>query len=173
MKKYRHLLLSILIIIADQVSKSFIVSNIKVNTIGYTFFNDFLWIVHVRNNAVAFSLGHTLSLPIRTILFIFLPIVVLFYVFYLMYFEKEIKVTNFQRWLLAGFIGGGVGNLIDRIFRNFQVVDFISNKVYGLFGLERWPTWNVADATVVICGVLMLSSIIYGYLNKRRKKEES
>lgn len=172
MKKYRHLLLSALIIIIDQLSKNFIVSNIKVNTIGYTFFNDFLWIVHVRNNAVAFSLGHTLSLPIRTILFIFVPIIVLFYVFYLMYFEKEIKITNFQRWLLAGFIGGGVGNLIDRIFRDFQVVDFISNKVYGLFGLERWPTWNVADATVVVCGVLMLSSIIYGYLNKRKQNED-
>jgi len=168
MKKYKHLFLSVFIIIIDQISKIFIINNIKLNTIGYSFFNDFLQIIHVRNNAVAFSLGHTLSLPVRTILFIIIPIIVLFYVFYLMYYEKEILISPFQRWLLAGFIGGGVGNLIDRIFRDFQVVDFMSNKVFGLFGLERWPTWNFADASVVICGVLMLISIIYGYFNNKK-----
>ncbi|MCY1152215.1 MAG: signal peptidase II [Sphaerochaetaceae bacterium] len=169
MKKYKHLLLSVFIVIVDQISKSFIVANVKLNTIGYSFFNDFLQIIHVRNNAVAFSLGTSLSLPIRTVLFIFLPIVVLIYIFYLMYYEKELQITNFQRWLLAGFIGGGLGNLIDRIFRSFQVVDFMSNKVYGLFGLERWPTWNFADASVVVCGVLMLISIIYGYVKNNKK----
>ncbi len=168
MKKYKHLFLSVFIIIIDQLSKIFIINNIKLNTIGYSFFNDFLQIIHVRNNAVAFSLGNTLSLPVRTILFIIIPIIVLFYVFYLMYYEKEITISPFQRWLLAGFIGGGVGNLIDRIFRDFQVVDFMSNKVFGLFGLERWPTWNFADASIVICGVLMLISIIYGYFNNKK-----
>lgn len=168
MKKYKHLFLSVFIIIIDQISKIFIINNIKLNTIGYSFFNDFLQIIHVRNNAVAFSLGHTLSLPVRTILFIIIPIIVLFYVFYLMYYEKEILISPFQRWLLAGFIGGGVGNLIDRIFRDFQVVDFMSNKVFGLFGLERWPTWNFADASIVICGVLMLFSIIHGYYNNKK-----
>ncbi len=168
MKKYKHLFLSVFIIVIDQLSKVFIIKNINLNTIGYSFFNDFLQIIHVRNNAVAFSLGRTLSLPVRTILFIILPIIVLFYIFYLMYYEKEIIITPFQRWLLAGFLGGGIGNLIDRIFRDFQVVDFMSNKVFGLFGLERWPTWNFADASVVICGVLMLISIIYGYFNNKK-----
>ena len=169
MKKYRHLLLSAIIIIIDQISKSFIVANIKVNTLGYSLFNDFLQIIHVRNNAVAFSLGHTLSQPVRTVLFIILPIIVLIYIFYLMYFEKEIIITKFQRWLLAGFIGGGIGNIIDRVFRDFQVVDFMSNKVYGLFGFERWPTWNFADASVVVCGVLMLISLIYGHFSSTKK----
>lgn len=168
MKKYKHLLLSIIIIIFDQITKSFIVSNIKLNTIGYSFFNDFLRIIHVRNNAVAFSLGHSLSFPIRLVLFIIVPIFVLIYIFYLMYFDKEIHITNFQKWLFAGFIGGGVGNLIDRIFRDFQVVDFMSNKVYGLFGLDRWPTWNIADASVVVCGVLMILSYIYGYFKNKK-----
>ncbi len=84
-----------------------------------------------------------------------------------MYYEKELNITNFQKWLFAGFIGGGVGNLIDRIFRDFQVVDFMSNKVYGFLGFERWPTWNFADASVVVCGVLMILSLLYGYLRKK------
>ncbi len=170
MKKYKHLLLSLAIIIVDQITKSLIVANIKLNTIGYSFFNDFLQIIHVRNNAVAFSLGNTLSLPIRTVLFIFLPILMLGYIFYLMYFEKEISITKFQRWLLAGFIGGGIGNLIDRIFRDFQVVDFMSNKVYGLFGLQRWPTWNIADASIVVCATLMVISLIVDFIRNKRSE---
>lgn len=161
------MILSVIIIFIDQLTKNFVVANIEINTIGYSIFNDFLRIIHVRNNAVAFSLGHNLDFPIRLVLFIIVPILVIFYIFYLMYYEKEIKITNFQRWLFAGFIGGGLGNLYDRIFRGFQVVDFMSNKVYGLFGLDRWPTWNIADASVVICGVLMILSIIYGYFKNK------
>ncbi|MGD1820997.1 MAG: signal peptidase II [Pleomorphochaeta sp.] len=172
-KKYRHLFLSLFIILIDQISKFFIVANIAENTIGYSFFNDFLWIVHVRNNAVAFSLGHSLDLPIRIVLFIIIPIIVLIYIFYLMYFEKDFKLTNFQRWLFAGFIGGGIGNLIDRIFKNFQVVDFMSNRVYGFLGFERWPTWNFADASIVICVSLMLISLIVGHFNRKKVLEDN
>jgi signal peptidase II len=57
-------------------------------------------------------------------------------------------------------LGGGIGNLIDRIFRNFRVVDFISVKVYGFLGFERWPTWNIADASLVVSGILLAASII-------------
>ena len=31
-----------------------------------------------------------------------------------------------------------------------------SFKFYGLFGLERWPTFNVADSAVVVCGILLV-----------------
>lgn len=58
--------------------------------------------------------------------------------------------------------GGGTGNLIDRIFRGgFRVVDFISVKVYGFLGFERWPTWNIADASLVISGILLAVSLLF------------
>ena len=60
-------LLSIFIIVADQVTKSWIVANIPEGTIGYSFFGDFLWIVHVRNTAIAFSMGDGLPLFIKYI----------------------------------------------------------------------------------------------------------
>ena len=50
--------------------------------------------------------------------------------------------------------------MIDRIFRSLRVVDFISVKFYGLFGLERFPTWNVADSAVVVSVILLLLSFI-------------
>ena len=59
---------------------------------------------------------------------------------------------------VCGIVGGGIGNLIDRFFRPEGVVDFIDVKFYGLFGMERWPTFNVADSAVVVCGILLIIS---------------
>ena len=69
---------------------------------------------------------------------------------------------------MAGIIGGGFGNLIDRIFRPAGVVDFIDVRFYGIFGLERWPTFNVADASVVVAGILLIVSFI---LEKDKENE--
>lgn len=59
------------------------------------------------------------------------------------------------RWVipLGLVLGGGVGNLIDRLFRDHdgKVVDFID--------LHVWPVFNLADSAIVIgVGVLLLLS---------------
>jgi signal peptidase II len=61
---------------------------------------------------------------------------------------------------VAGIIGGGIGNIIDRIFRAGGGVDFISVNFDGLLGMDRWPTFNIADASVVVCCLLFLFSIL-------------
>jgi signal peptidase II len=53
-------------------------------------------------------------------------------------------------------LGGAVGNLIDRIFRDpgflrGGVVDFLS--VFGPDG-QVWPVFNVADSAIVCGGIL-------------------
>ena len=60
---------------------------------------------------------------------------------------------------MAGILGGGIGNIIDRIFRPEGVVDFISVKFYGILGFDRWPTFNIADASVVVCVFMFLFSV--------------
>ena len=74
-----------------------------------------------------------------------------------------------------GIVGGGLGNLIDRFFRAEGVVDFIDLKFYGLFGLERWPTFNVADSAVVVCGLLLIISFIITFIkeSKESKSQEA
>ena len=57
-------------------------------------------------------------------------------------------------------MGGGLGNYGDRIFRPQGVVDFLDFKFYGIFGMERWPTFNVADMTVVIAAILLFISFL-------------
>jgi signal peptidase II len=170
--KLMPFLLTGLIIMADQLTKGLIVKNWPLRNprggefIRDVFGNDLLWIIHVRNKAIAFSLGDNLPDSLRPALFVVLPLVVLGFLCW--YYYRSGELTGLQRWAFAGIIGGGVGNIIDRIFRPDGVVDFISVKLYGFLGMDRWPTFNVADSSVVICGILLFLSII---LSPRRMEE--
>jgi signal peptidase II len=50
-------------------------------------------------------------------------------------------------------VGGALGNLSDRAFRSHHgaVVDFVA--------LHVWPTFNVADACIVVGGILFVASL--------------
>ena len=142
-RKLLPFILTAVVIILDQLTKLLIVKNIQYGTIGVQFFGDFLRIVHISNTGVAFSVGASWSETARHLLFSLLPLIVIGVVV-VVYFRNN-EFTYLQRWAITGIIGGGLGNLIDRFFRSEGVVDFIDVKFYGLFGLQRWPTFNVAD----------------------------
>jgi len=169
-EKILPLSLTAFVIALDQVTKSIIANNWPIdrfNIIWDVFNNDFLRIIHVRNPAIAFSLGNNLPDAIKPVAFIVLPILVLGFLVW--YFFKSNEFTLLQRWVAAGIIGGGLGNIIDRIFRPAGVVDFIDVKFYGIFGWERWPTFNFADASVVVCCILLFITLLIDI--KRNKKE--
>lgn len=159
-------ILSGIVILADQITKAMIVNSIPLNTIGYSFFNGLLRIVHVANTGVAFSIGYSWSLVIRRLCFGIVPLIVMILVI-IIYFRNK-TFTNLQRWAICGIIGGGIGNIIDRFFRAEGVVDFIDVKFFGIFGMERWPTFNVADAAVVVCGIMLLISFIVVTLREKK-----
>jgi signal peptidase II len=160
-EKTLPLILTALVILFDQCVKGFIVKNWPMEGmfIKNVFNNDFLYIIHVRNKAIAFSLGENIPSGLKPILFIAVPLVVLG--FLLVYYLKSNEFTRLQRWAAAGILGGGIGNIIDRIFRPDGVVDFISVKFYGIFGFERWPTFNIADSSVVVCCIILFVSILF------------
>jgi signal peptidase II len=39
-------------------------------------------------------------------------------------------------------------------------VDFLDFKFYGFLGLARWPTFNLADMTVVLAGILLFVTFL-------------
>lgn len=167
--KYNKLIplgLSLVLLISDQISKLIIVKTIPLNTVGWRVLGDFFRIIHVRNLGVAFSIGHGLPDIMRRILFILLPLV--FVILLLIYYLKDKTISRFQGWAIAGIIGGGLGNLVDRIFRPAGVVDFLDFRFYGLFGMERFPTFNIADSSVVVCGILLIISFL---IEERSRKE--
>lgn len=164
-EKLLPFILSAVILLLDQITKAVVVSKIAIcnYSSGYyetvpALFGDFLRIIHVTNKGVAFSMGNTLGETARRFLFCVSPLVVIAIVV-ATYFRSD-EFTKLQRFAICSIIGGGLGNLVDRFFRPDGVVDFIDIKFYGLFGMERWPTFNVADSAVVVGGVLLLGSYL-------------
>ena len=151
-------ILTLAVVLADQLTKWLITVFIPIHSIGASFFGDFLRIIHARNTAIAFSIGTDLAPALKIFLFSAVPLVVLGII--AIYILKTDSLTPLQRWAACGILGGGLGNLVDRIFRPLGVVDFIDVKFYGLFGLDRWPTFNVADAAIVVCGLLLVISFM-------------
>jgi signal peptidase II len=120
---------------------------------------DLLRFVLFQNTAIGFSIGRNLPAAVQRPLFIALNVVVVAAVVLYSLFTRD-NLTGFQRWCLAAIVGGGLGNNIDRIFRPAGVVDFVQMKVFGLFGMEYWPVYNLSDATLVISGILLVISFL-------------
>lgn len=64
--------------------------------------------------------------------------------------------TSGRAVILGLILGGALGNLADRFFRDDHgaVVDFVA--------LHFWPTFNVADACIVVGCILLLISLLRG-----------
>lgn len=145
------------LLVLDQVTKVIVIRMIPLYyQSGYTIevLGDFLRLIHARNLGVAFSIGDGLAPTIRRLAFILLPATISVGLFVSLI--KPGVWSGLERYAVSCIIAGGLGNLIDRIFRPDGVVDFIDVKFYGLFGLERWPTFNVADSSVVVGGVALI-----------------
>jgi len=70
---------------------------------------------------------------------------------------------------LALVLGGALGNLIDRLCSPDHVVtDFLSFFVSTGSGAHAWPTFNIADAAVVVGAILMF---FYVYIVERGRVE--
>lgn len=155
-----------LVVVADQITKALVVAHVPANTVACAWGGDFFWLVHQRNTGVAFSLGNGLPEVVRHGLFVLVPLVIL--VGLAVYGWKDKTLTHLQRWGLGLILGGGLGNIIDRVFRPDGVVDFLSFRFYGLFGMERFATFNVADSGVTLGGALIVLSLFVG--RKRKQK---
>ncbi len=95
------------------------------------------------NRGVAFSLLSGLTVPI--------VLVVLALVLLLTRFARSVP-TRPAAVAVGMVIGGALGNLVDRLLRpHGEVVDFVYTGV--------WPTFNVADASIVCGGILLAVSL--------------
>lgn len=155
----------------DQITKWLVVKYIPLYSVKMQFFGDFLQIVHVRNLGAAFSVGGNLPQILRSVLLAAIPVVILILVM-IVYFRNN-TFTWLQRWLICGVAGGGFGNLFDRVFRKDGVIDFIDVKFYGLFGFERFPTFNMADSFIMVCGILLMISFLVQVRKEKKNKEKN
>ena len=146
LKKGFFLLIIVMIISAanfavDRVTKIYAVENIKgqgtIQVVGN------LFILHYAENDGAFlGFGGNMPAPLKKLLLILLPsLIVAVAIFYTAFSGN---IPGGQIACLSCIIGGGIGNLYDRIFNHGIVIDFMN---FGIGGL-RTGILNVADLSV-------------------------
>lgn len=168
-KRLFPFVLSVCIIAADQITKFLVVASIPAWSVGYDFFNGAFRIIHVYNPGAAFSLGSEMPGFLRSVILGLVPSLVIVIILAVYFRHKEF--SQLQRWCIAGIVGGGIGNLIDRFLRPDGVVDFIDVAVYGFLGFERWPTFNIADSAIVVSGIILIASFLKNFLAEIKKSK--
>lgn len=69
-------------------------------------------------------------------------------------------------WATLLIISGGLGNMIDRIFRDGKVIDFLQ---FGFW--EEFPVFNIADCSIVVgCSLLILYFVIDTVNDLKKRK---
>jgi signal peptidase II len=130
----------------DQLTKSLVVANIDVNQ-RIDVVGDLVQLWHAENSGAAFSM-----LQNGQLIFV---VVSLFALGLIAYFFRELHGRRLGIFVLLGLVlGGTLGNFTDRL-RYGQVTDFLSVG----FGDVRWPTFNVADSSIVI-GILCFVALL-------------
>lgn len=166
---------TLFIVIIDQVTKFLVkggtipILNLRVDGMYYgqsiDVIGEFFRITFVENPGLAFGIDVNDTAKLLLSLFSLLASIGIFY-----YLYKSRDQKLIVRLSLAFILGGAIGNLIDRTFYGLfygyapifygRVVDFFNVDFFDftIFGktFDRWPIFNIADATVTIGVVLLL-----------------
>ena len=138
----------------DQVSKSVDRNHIdareRISVIG-----EYDVLMKTENKGAFLGFLSSMENPIlKTIFLILLPIAVLFFIL-----RMIIITTDLDKYMIFGLcciIGGGIGNLYDRILYR-SVTDFMHIDLGGIF---KTGIFNMADVSVMLgTGLLILSFI--------------
>ena len=138
------LLTALAILVADQVTKALVVANLavgeKVRLVG-----DLVQVWHAQNRGAAFSLFQG-----GAVVFVIVSVVSIVMV---AYFHRSLRDRSPWLHVVLGIVlGGTLGNFTDRL-RQGYVTDWLSVGI----GDTRWPTFNVADSSVVVgIGILVI-----------------
>lgn len=158
LKIYPAFIIMLAVIVLDQVSKALTRTYTEVGDsiiLGRELFGDTFRFTHLNNTGAAFSLSF-FSAAGNRIFFISVTFVALIFIIYLLYHATHrLQVVAFGLVL-----GGAIGNVIDRIIFG-PVTDFMDVDFPNIFGLERWPVFNVADSSVFIAMVLLVVDMIF------------
>ncbi|MGY1666302.1 signal peptidase II [Geodermatophilus sp. SYSU D00696] len=140
------LVLAALVLLADLATKLLVVATIDRGE-NIRLLGGLVYLTHARNTGAAFSFAEGFTV-VFTLIAVAVAVVIV----------RTARRLFSTGWAVAlGLVlGGAVGNLVDRVFRDpgflrGGVVDFVS--VFAPDG-EVYPVFNVADSAIVCGGVL-------------------
>lgn len=141
------IILVLLNISCDQISKKVVRDNVSEADYIPIIDNHFI-LTNVENTGAMLGFGENLPPFLKIIFLQGLPLIVLLVLLY-----RTLTKTTMNSWVILAFafvIGGGIGNLIDRIAHG-SVTDFFQIRM----GVLKTGIFNMADVTVTF-GVLMI-----------------
>ncbi|MEJ1240890.1 signal peptidase II [Chryseolinea sp. T2] len=131
----------------DQLSKHIVRKSIA-NYQEIPLVKGHLTLTKVENTGAFLSFGHGLPQQLKTVLLAVLPLLALAVaILYLLFNDR---ITYLRAAGICFLVGGGLGNIIDRLFYG-SVTDFLHLK-YGNF---QTGIFNLADVSIVI-GLLII-----------------
>lgn len=141
-------IISLIIFILDQITKSLISTYLKLNE-SIEIIKDFFYIRYINNKGASWGI-----LENNRILLIGLSIIVIIMIIRYSYSFKKTKLNTYGFGLL---LGGILGNLSDRLIFGY-VKDFLDFIIFRY----DFPVFNIADISIVIGVVLLIISILKG-----------
>lgn len=143
------------LIIIDQVVKFSVIKNIYNSEI--TIINGILNLKYVENTGGAFGIGND-----STIMFVIVNIIVITLITKFI-ISKNNEVPTYILISLGLILAGGIGNLIDRIFRGF-VIDYIDFNP-----LIKFSIFNIADICIVIGCIIIGINLVINIIKERKE----
>lgn len=148
------LLLSVLVVVADRVTKWLASTRIEMGGNVIVIPHVFA-ISHVENPGAAFSLFNDSGSParVRWLLLIFSLLAAVAVLVALVKLGRRMTTTAVA---LALILGGALGNAWDRL-RFGYVIDFLEVHIIHY----HWPDFNVADSAIVVGGILLVFDALF------------
>ena len=136
---------AVLLIVADQVTKTLILGNYRLG--DSTFITSFFNIVRAHNTGAAFSFLADAGGWQRW-LFTGIGVAATIFIVWQLRAHPGQKLFSFA---MSSILGGAVGNVVDRLLHGY-VVDFLD------FHLNGWhfPAFNIADAAITVGAVCLI-----------------
>lgn len=151
-------LCGVLLLGADQLTKYYISTNFVLGESG-EFLSGFIDLTYIHNRGGAWGMLYG-----RT--YILLPITLVIMIICIIFYVKYGKKSRLLLWAITLVMSGGIGNMIDRVFRDGNVVDFLHFEFFPSF-----PVFNVADCAIVVgAGLLILYFILDAVREEKQKK---
>ncbi len=145
-------------LVLDHASKLWAIQSLK-DTGGHSYLGDVFRLQYAENTGAFLSLGSALSASLRFWLLTGLNSIILGIVAVVLMTRKSLLPS--MVWALSLILSGGVGNLIDRIFRDGRVVDFMNMGIpWGPIQV-RTGIFNVADVAIMLGLFIILSAEVF------------
>lgn len=125
----------------DQISKNIVRKRIHYNE-EISLVNNYLTLTKIENEGALFSVGHSLPQPIKLLLLTILPMVSLALAF--IYLLAKKSLTTLTMIGICFIIGGGAGNIYDRVVYG-SVTDFLHID----FVIFQTGIFNMADVSIM------------------------